>query len=280
MKKRVLYLFFCFVCYPLFSNNILEGKTYSSDVNGLRQIIEFSDGTLKYTAYYDGDKDEEYSTTYRVEENEGISYLVLGKESEKWLAMLSEDYIFLYKEDGEPFFDGWWTGSKFDPTLFNYYSKDLFETDSFLIEEIDNKKISYPSANLGTIAIPYPWVEGDENDGVGVHITGLFNSGERFQHYLVFSNGYVSYKRPDLYRKNGRIKKIRITDIELGKSKDVDIKDTPNLQYIYVSDIITGNKGFTIEILETYSGSKYNDTCINFLGVYYVHNTSPLFDYK
>ena len=55
----------------------------------------------------------------------------------------------------------------------------------------------------------------------------------------------------------------------------VELEDTPHLQYI--SDIWwpTGSTGeepkdLWIEILEVYPGTKYADTCINFVGWYYM----------
>jgi hypothetical protein len=80
---------------------------------------------------------------------------------------------------------------------------------------------------------------------------------------LIISNGFISFSKPELFLKNSRVKSIAIyrTDPE-SKPLDVTLADTPQLQEI---DLGTEVRQLKIKITGVYKGSRYKDTCINFI---------------
>jgi hypothetical protein len=132
--------------------------------------------------------------------------------------------------------------------------------------ELQEGNIIYSVNNLFNVNELKPWVEGVNGDGVGEKIRIEIKSDwRRFSriHFLAISNGFVDYNRPYLYDSNNRIKKIRIRNLEnLDEYQDFDVLDLPNIQTV-VMNFLSWN--IEIEILETYQGIKYNDTCINFI---------------
>ena len=135
------------------------------------------------------------------------------------------------------------------------------DCSSYLIE----KTKSYPVENLRKLAIDSPWVEGVPGDGIG---EGFTIEGERYSKplgpYLLIMNGYISYDKPYLYKQNGRVKKIKVTGLKSGKSKILDVLDTPHPQTVDIS-FITEPEDIRIQIADVYKGTKYDDTCINYL---------------
>jgi len=98
------------------------------------------------------------------------------------------------------------------------------------------------------------WAEGVPGHGINETIT--FTGVQAIRFYI--SIGYVSYSRPELYTENSRPKKILVT-VD-GKSIELMLKDTPAYQTI---DVDAFSSKVTIQILEVYTGTKYEDTCIN-----------------
>jgi hypothetical protein len=90
----------------------------------------------------------------------------------------------------------------------------------------------------------------------------------------------VSYNKPYLFKYNSRPRKIRIS-YEGEIAKTIELLDTPNFQEIltlwpypqYESSYPDKNlweKDLWIEIIDVYPGTRYNDTCINFLVWFYI----------
>ena len=47
---------------------------------------------------------------------------------------------------------------------------------------------------------------------------------------------------------------------------DIELEDTPQFQqFNFYEELNTGTNILEIEILEVYSGSRYNDTCVNMI---------------
>ena len=134
-----------------------------------------------------------------------------------------------------------------------------YDADSFLQE----KSIAFAPENLGITKTYSPWVEGVPGTGIGQKI--YIRKGQlsaRDITGLLISNGFVSYEKPYLYSANSRVKRIKITNKSGSIEKTVDLIDSPNIQFLSLpeksSDVI-------IEILDTYPGSKWEDTSINFI---------------
>lgn len=151
---------------------------------------------------------------------------------------------------------------KFNGEIGRRYS----DCTSFLKEG----KIEYKVENLCNCKPGTPWVEGVSGDGIGEGFIITFpsvNTSENLYPYLLIMNGYISYDKPYLYKQNNRIKKIKVTGVTSGKSKILDVLDTPHPQTVDIS-FITEPEDVRVEIAEVYKGTKYDDTCINFCVTY------------
>jgi hypothetical protein len=103
-----------------------------------------------------------------------------------------------------------------------------------------------------------PWVEGVPGQGIGETI----EVKAPLAHLLVISNGYVSYDKPYLYAYNSRLKKIRIDDLTNGRVYHFTLADTPCPQHIRLPE---HSIYVRITIEEVYAGTRWEDTCVNFI---------------
>lgn len=126
--------------------------------------------------------------------------------------------------------------------------------------ELTEGNTIYSVSNLSNLQLNKPWVEGVKGNGEGEKI--IINCRASF---IYFFNGYVSYTKPYLYEQNSRPKKIKLTLLDSKEKEELifDLKDTPNPQKLSLNTFYSGK--IELEILEVYSGSKYQDTCINSL---------------
>ena len=131
---------------------------------------------------------------------------------------------------------------------------------SFLKE----KNKDYPVENLCKFVVDSPWVEAAKGSGIGEGFTIV---NEFVYKYLLIMNGYISYEKPHLYKQNNRVKKIKVTGLKSGKSKVLDVLDTPHPQTVDIS-FITEAEDIRVEIADVYKGTKYDDTCIHFCVTY------------
>lgn len=133
------------------------------------------------------------------------------------------------------------------------------DATSYLIE----KNKSYPVENLCSYDIDTPWVENAPGYGIGEGFT-IENTWDDLYTTLLIMNGYISYEKPYLYEQNGRIKKIRVTGIKSVKSQVLTVLDTPHPQTVDIS-FITEAEDLRVTIEDVYPGTKYEDTCIQYL---------------
>lgn len=175
------------------------------------------------------------------------------------------DFILLYDNNNELVFAQY---SKQASNLEDSYSTAIRATS-----EYREGNITYSIRNLFDIAKLHPWVEASRGDGVGERIYMEFdasNPGGMSQETIlkwrmrgiVISNGFVDYNRPYLYEYNNRIKRIRIYYEDLNEFMDIDLEDTPQLQYVQFDKKY---KKIRIEILDVYRGERWNDTCVNMM---------------
>lgn len=253
--------------YPFQPESLLEGMTIKSD----RIIFEYDESVKK--------NDE--ILNYDIQHFNGIPFLVFSEnmpmEVAEWYKFEETDYIqtdnkilFLaFKNEKYITMFAYTKGYSFDsvPLTFTRFEErgSLYkDCSSYLIE----KSKSYPVENLRKLALDSPWVEGVPGDGIG---EGFTIEGQRYSKslgpYLFIMNGYISYDKPYLYKQNGRIKKIKVTGLKSGKSKILDVLDTPHPQTVEIS-FITEPEDIRVQIEEVYKGTKYDDTCINYLITY------------
>lgn len=164
------------------------------------------------------------------------------------------NYIILYNYDYQ-------LGVMFFPILFdmNKNSSKFIDieimADSYLVEG----KVKYLPENLNSTAKDTPWVEGTSGDGIGTKISIKARNPVTS---LVISNGFDSLKKY-IYENNNRVKKIKITNLE--KKKNNFIVELPDTVDPYEIKLPFKTKLVEIEILSVYKGSKYEDTCLNYI---------------
>jgi len=138
--------------------------------------------------------------------------------------------------------------------------------------ELQEGDIIYRAENVVNRSVLQPWAV--SGSGIGEKLT--FMTDERYvtifrdfvhrYNQIWISNGFVDYNKPYLYKYNNRVKKIRISRGGPDDYVDFELEDTPQLQYFPFGDeLLTKNDKLIIEILEVYKGSRYDDTCINFI---------------
>jgi hypothetical protein len=150
----------------------------------------------------------------------------------------------------------WWFGR--ESIMFGQIAK--FTASSSLVE----RKVVYAAENLQSVTIERPWVEGVPGSGIGEYVT-LEVDPTRQQTLiteLIFSNGYVSFDSPELYELNNRVRKARISSSIPAFKVEIELSDTPTLQRIRLP---VPTRALRFEILDVYRGTKYDDTCVNFL---------------
>lgn len=109
------------------------------------------------------------------------------------------------------------------------------------------------------------WSEGVDGYGVGETYTMRFNDKEAdvTMTHLVIINGYIKSK--ETWEENGRVKKIGIY-VDGAFIREAELEDVMMVQRVPIGEIPI-NSGFskevTIEILDVYPGSEYEDTCIS-----------------
>ena len=87
---------------------------------------------------------------------------------------------------------------------------------------------------------------------------------------FVIQNGYISKERPDLYGKNCRVKTLKVIypNIESPFEQIVTLKDDTSLQFVpFMWNLLDDCKEVQIVIDSVYQGTKYDDVCINYIGL-------------
>ena len=87
---------------------------------------------------------------------------------------------------------------------------------------------------------------------------------------FVIQNGYISKERPDLYGHNCRVKTLKVIypNIESPFEQIVTLKDDTSLQFVpFMWNLLDDCKEVQIVIDSVYQGTKYDDVCINYIGL-------------
>lgn len=103
------------------------------------------------------------------------------------------------------------------------------------------------------------------------YLTGVKITEDTINNYynkinqIAIINGYA--KTDELWKNNGRVKKLKVT-VDNKEEYILELEDTKDLQLFdlsYKNDSIKKKINFKFEILEVYSGEKYEDTCLTSL---------------
>lgn len=263
--KKILSIYFLFIlfCSGVFAENF-SAEYLNHYSESFRSVTFMSADTVNFYAVdaIESDKDfwDDVTYNYTVEKKHKIYEITLNDAKRtKLVALISPKLLVLYeKKSGRQIFCG--TEKRQSESIY-FYPGQSFSASSELVE---NGKI-YTAKNLGNLKPDFPWVEGVKGQGIGEKIFVDTNTP-----YLILFSGYFSVEKPYLYEYNSRPKTIKASVEKSGKSKIIELEDTPCAQQLDLKDIFDGeifrtSDILTIEIVDVYPGTKYEDTCINAL---------------
>lgn len=239
-----------------------EGYEWSSELD---VSVDFIDGyafyknkTCKYQNYDFLDDDNHYF--YLKSITDDSEYKIRLEDGKFSKLTDSQVNACLYIED----IDKEEIARREDETLHQNYNFS-YSASSYLIEKLKSGTTSYSSDNLRT---PHtvPWVPDNEsgNKGIGeyVIITGKYDPHVQ----ILFRNGYQSCSRSDLFKKNSRVKSVKVSVNDSENFIVAYLEDSPKAQIIDIRNILPTEKQnlkIKIEIESVYPGTKYSDVCID-----------------
>lgn len=230
---------------------VFSDEAISGNFHSLSGSVTFEENNF-ITMELDYPRQISVTEKYEIVVEDFMTFLVT--DSGRYLCLFSNPYIVIFDSEGWPFFTGVAGSAKLK---HNFGRANQYFSDSFLEE---GKRLYLPE-NMGTLETFKPWVEGQSDYGIGERISlryqGFANEG--MNGILIF-NGFVSYDKPYLYAKNGRVKEIKIFDSDENVLGSFLIEDTPNPQFIELSRSATE---ISMVIEEVYEGTHWEDTCIN-----------------
>lgn len=148
---------------------------------------------------------------------------------------------------------------------------------------LKDKKYSYDIENVTFSCRPacytqnLPWAEGKADEGIGesiefdiMNVHNAYPNGAGRKEisgniHVSILNGFVNPSKQSLFYENNRIKKASIYVDEI-KSMDLSFNDVVEFTDF---EIPADSKHVKIVIDEVYKGTKYNDTCITKIDVFY-----------
>ena len=155
--------------------------------------------------------------------------------------------------------------------FFNPWFGAKYSATSALSENTRSGFVTYASENLGTFAFAptshyeslswnyehIPYAEGEKGYGIGTVIK--MTTEKPFQRIMIL-NGYVDAKKPDLYRKNSRVKAFSVCDLDNGGEYTFELEDCVCFQFFNLSG---ETKNIELKIAEVYKGDRWDDTCVS-----------------
>lgn len=100
------------------------------------------------------------------------------------------------------------------------------------------------------------WAEGVAGDGIGEWLKVDFT---RASYEMMILNGYIDFGNMQAYKRNNRLKRIKVESTEPVFSMEYTFEDYVAYHTIKMP---MATKAVKITVLEVYKGEKYNDTCV------------------
>ena len=147
------------------------------------------------------------------------------------------------------------------------------EASSSFSEKLSGKEVVYDALNAFDGKADTVWCEAKYDSGIGETLTVSFYEPIKIDEIRII-NGFA---HKDLYKKNNRIKKLNIGCVneDCGPAADYTLKDDcEDFQSIYLEESATAT-AVVFTIKDVYSGTKYNDTCIDEISFYYKGSLIP-----
>lgn len=140
--------------------------------------------------------------------------------------------------------------------------KKVYNTDGLLVKYFNSNGQSVYRMSKSAL----PWVEGKSDEGIGESLEfDIVPGWIKHSPDIYILNGYVDPLKPALFRENNRIKKALI-ETDTGYKKIVEFRDQVEFTGISLEQNTSHVK---ITILEVYKGTKYNDTCVSAIDIFY-----------
>jgi hypothetical protein len=251
--KKLLFLIYIFLASTILTQENNLDRIYIDYYN---KILIFDDDNIEFS---DWNEENKSSGLFSLIQDDGITFIDVNYQNnltEKYLILSNEHICFVYDKNGRRIFRGAYGGYRTGATRseFIFDGPETVVASSYLKEG----EISYIAENIGkNNIIGHPWVEGVNGNGIDENLL-LKHTGAKA---IFISIGFVSYKKPYLYKQNSRPKKIRLS-VESIFSIEIDLDDTPNFQTIILPKRLK-DEILKLEIIDVYPGTKYEDTCIN-----------------
>ena len=279
MKKKIVFInLLILMNFFVIGQNFSIDSSYSFQVDSVLEemIIRGNVITLDYKDVFS--KKENELITFKINYIEGMPFFELSKKmpvevaedsiwrNKKTSIRTDNKILFLaFKKKNNVMMFAFTEGYSFKhspltATRYDEWGSRYKDCSSCLVE----KSNTYSVSNLSKLVVDTPWVEGVKGDGIGEGFTIECNSkNEPLGPYLFIMNGYISYNKPYLYKQNNRVKQLKVTGLKSGKTKVLNILDTPHPQTLDIS-FITMAEDIRIEIADVYKGTKYDDTCLHY----------------
>lgn len=255
-KIKITLISFYILCQNIFSFglfdvlNVRYNQTYLG-VDKFQFVSFLSEETVEFIDEEAEATDILWNKTYKYSfsKNDGLYFLELidnGKKI-KLLALIAEKYLVLYSTDNSKLLFCGINGINGEGVSFSSCKAT---------SELKEKNKIYSASNLSNLNSDEPWAESVNGNGIGEKIYTRINA----RHMIIFS-GYISAKKPYLWKQNARPKKIGILFPATEMYKEFDLQDTPNPQILDFGEVYSGD--IEIILLDIYKGTKYEDTCIH-----------------
>jgi hypothetical protein len=248
MKKLAVGILLFVFSTVLFCQEIENAYTSYLD----KKIVFYRDGKVAISGF---DMDTGRSTVregvYFRDDSTGFGYIEIVNPGEKYLVLKNDIVCFLIDRKNRVYARCASGGGARSEFILN--DADSIAASSFLVEN----NTAYKAQNMNEPS-GRPWAE--SVSGNGIH-EKLFI--KKFMAKAIYiSTGFVSFDKPQLYRENARPKRLKIS-VNNQDAFYVDLLDVPDYQTIKLPKALGINDTVIIEIMEVYSGTDYEDTCIN-----------------
>lgn len=262
MFRRVIFLLcFSFLMLVSISSQAIHGWTQDIDPES---SLSFWGNAMELVAF--GDPPVIHKTNYDLHVIGKVPFLnfmfpeddqrtlpVYFQGSNRWLVLYGDGFLYAYESDLEQPIRNGFTGPN---------SSRLRKCKYIASSSLKEKDTIYSASNLGDFSLKKPWVEGVPGYGIGEYILITQDGKEAYFRELLISIGFVSYDNPFLYEQNSRPRLIELTTKDGTLSCLVELQDTPNIQIIKLPKPV---KDLKVLIRDVYKGTKWDDTCINFM---------------
>ncbi len=148
-------------------------------------------------------------------------------------------------------------GHRDEPWIYSAFN---YETSSFLTEEINGEKISYPVENLKIDKLSKSWVEGVEGFGKGEKVS-FENCGNGSRRIYII-NGFFYPKNTKLFYDNNRVKEFKINCYKGGLLIDTVYRKIEDTGLLQVIEFDNRYDKFDFIIEDIYPGKRFDDTAI------------------